>query len=107
MLSLFFEAAGQVAIVALLLGAGLPALFALGVRSFARARTASGPASTDTIDGGSGSRVLPQPVLRTLGVLCFALVVASVAIGLAVIIATGFGQELSFEHIIPTFVPKD
>lgn len=106
MLSLFFEAAGQVALVAILLGAGLPALFALGVRSFALARTAASPAAADTIDGTGAASSLPQPVLRTLGVLCFALVIASVLIGLAVIIATGFGQELSFEHIVPTFVPK-
>jgi hypothetical protein len=33
--------------------------------------------------------------------------VAAVAIGLTVIIATGFGQEVSFEHVFPTFVPKD
>lgn len=106
MLSLFFEAAGQVVLVALLLGAGLPALFAAGVRSFALARTAAGPASADTVDGRRGSG-LPRPVLRTVGVLCFVLVVGSVVIGLAVIIATGFGHQLSFEHVVPTFVPKD
>jgi hypothetical protein len=32
MLPLFLSAAGQVALVALVLGAGLPALFAVGVR---------------------------------------------------------------------------
>jgi hypothetical protein len=98
--SLFVEAAGQVALAALLLGAGLPALFAVGVRSFTLAGAGGGTAD------GERSRV-PVPVLRTVGVLCFVLVVAAVAIGLTVIIATGFGQEVSFENVFPTFVPKD
>ncbi|KZX20040.1 hypothetical protein [Rathayibacter tanaceti] len=94
MLSLFLSAAGQVALVAVLLGAGLPVLFALGVRSFA---VAGAP------DGAGG---LPAPILRGVGVLCFALVLAAVAIGLSIIIATGLGQSVSFEHLLPTFTPK-
>jgi hypothetical protein len=104
--NLFLEAAGQVALVALLLGAGLPALFAVGVRSFTLAGAAGGTAATSTT-GGAGHSRFPVPVLRLVGVLCFVLVVAAVAIGLTVIIATGFGQEVSFEHVFPTFVPKD
>lgn len=104
MFTLFLEAAGQVALVALLLGAGLPALFAVGVRSF----TLAG-ATRQTADGGqtaAPSRI-PAAMLRVIGALCYVLVVAAVVIGLTVIIATGFGQEISFEHIVPTFVPKD
>jgi hypothetical protein len=102
--TLFLEAAGQVALVALVLGAGLPALFAVGVRSF----TLAGSAGTSTGDGEatSPSRI-PVSMLRVIGILCFAVVVAAVAIGLSIIIATGFGQQVSFEHIVPTFVPKD
>jgi hypothetical protein len=100
--SLFLEAAGQVALVAVFLGAGLPVLFALGVRSFAVARTAGGAA-----DGAGTDHGLRQSLLRAGGILCFVLVVAAVAVGLTVIIATGFGQEVSFEHVVPTFVPKD
>lgn len=97
MLELFFAAAGQVALVALLLGAGLPALFAVGVRSF----TVAGAAQDS---GRSGS--VPVPLLRAFGVLCFVIVIAAVAIGLSIIIATGLGQQVSFEHVFPTFVPK-
>jgi hypothetical protein len=96
--TLFLEAAGQVALAALLLGAGLPALFAVGVRSFTLAGAAG---ETDT-----PSR-LSVPLLRAIGTVCYVLVVAAVVVGLSVIIATGFGQELSFEGIVPTFVPKD
>ena len=102
MLSLFLGAAGQVAIVALLLGAGLPVLFAVGVRSFALAG-ASPDTGADTAPSSGG---LPAPLLRALGVLCFVLVVGAVAVGLSVIIATGLGQAVSFEHVVPTFVPK-
>lgn len=104
MFSLFLDAAGQVAVAALLLGAGLPALFAVGVRSFTLASAAGRPGA----DGNTTTQSrLPVPVLRTIGTLCYVLVVLAVVIGLSVIIATGFGQELSFENVVPTFVPKD
>jgi hypothetical protein len=101
--TLFLDAAGQVALVALLLGAGLPALFAVGVRSFTLAGTAGRPgADGETITRSS----VPVPVLRAIGTLCYVLVIVAVVIGLSVIIATGFGQELSFDGLVPTFVPK-
>ncbi|WP_285037359.1 hypothetical protein [Plantibacter sp. ME-Dv--P-095] len=101
MFMLFLEAAAQVAVIALVLGAGLPALFALGVRSFA---VAGGAGSDDR--SGSGTPALPPALLRAIGVLCFAVVVAAVLVGLTIIVATGFGQEVSFDHVFPTFTPK-
>jgi hypothetical protein len=101
--TLFLDAAGQVALVALLLGAGLPALFAVGVRSFTLAGAARRPgADGETITRSS----VPVLVLRVIGTLCYVLVIVAVVIGLSVIIATGFGQELSFDGLVPTFVPK-
>ncbi|PPI67364.1 hypothetical protein C5E12_13465 [Rathayibacter rathayi] len=112
MLSLFLSAAGQVALVAVLLGAGLPVLFAVGVRSFAVA-SGAGAVGADALGAGAPAAGapaqrsgLPAPLLRGIGALCFALVVGSVVIGLSVIIATGLGQSVSFEHMIPTFAPK-
>jgi len=102
MFTLFLEAAGQVALVALLLGAGLPALFALGVRSF----TLAGAAGTGDSETTTQSR-LPAPLLRVIGALCYVLVVVAVVLGLSLIIATGFGQQISFEQFPPAFVPKD
>ena len=103
MFTLFLEAAGQVAVVALLLGAGLPALFAVGVRSFTLAGAGTGA------DGGESTAPsrIPSPLLRAIGAICYLLVVVAVVIGLTLIIATGFGQELNFDHIVPTFQPKD
>ncbi|SMH48475.1 hypothetical protein SAMN06295885_3052 [Rathayibacter oskolensis] len=98
MFPLFLEAAGQVALIALILGAGLPALFAVGVRSF----TVAGEEAS-----GERGRTIPVPLLRVLGALCFVIVVAAVVSGLSVIIATGLGQTVSFEHVFPTFTPKE
>ncbi|PPF69828.1 hypothetical protein C5C18_01810 [Rathayibacter tritici] len=110
MFSLFLSPAGQVALVAVLLGAGLPVLFAVGVRSFALASgavSAGAPAAGAPAAGAPTERSgLPAPLLRGIGVLCFALVVGSVVLGLSVIVATGLGQSVSFEHVIPTFAPK-
>ncbi|RUR03054.1 hypothetical protein [Labedella endophytica] len=103
MFALFLEAAAQVAVIALLLGAGLPALFALGVRSFA---LAGGAASVE--QGGPGTTPsMPAPLLRLIGAVCFAVVALALIVGLTLIIATGFGQEVSFVNVFPTFVPKD
>ncbi|MBT1635126.1 hypothetical protein [Clavibacter michiganensis] len=100
MLPLFLSAVGQVALVAVLLGAGLPALFALGVRSFALA-------SPDTSGRATGSGPgLPAPLLQLVGAVCYSVVVLAVVAGLTLIIATGLGQTVSFEHIIPTFTSK-
>lgn len=93
MFPLFLDAAWQVALAALVLGAGLPTLFALGVRSFVLA--------------GPEAPRQPRPALRIAGVVLFALVVAAVLVGLTVILATGFGKEVSFEHIIPMLVDKE
>jgi len=96
MLQLFAEAAVQVIVAAVILGAGLPVLFALGVRSIVLA----GPG------GGDVPRRAPRPALRVLGVLCFVLTLCAVAVGITLIVATGFGKEVSFEHIVPMLVDK-
>ena len=72
------------------------------VRSFAVAGGAGSAA-------GNGQRTptLPPALLRSIGVLCFAVVVAAVLVGLTIIVATGLGQEVSFDHVFPTFTPKD
>ena len=98
MWNLFSEAAWRVAVVSLVLGAGLPAIFALGVREIV---FASGEGSV------SGEAPRGAQLHRVLGWLCFAVVVLAVVIGLAIIIASGLGKQVTFEHlIIPTFVDK-
>ncbi|MFN8084730.1 MAG: hypothetical protein U0Q14_10930 [Dermatophilaceae bacterium] len=88
--------AWRVLLVGLLLGAGLPAVFALGIRSAAYA--VGGDAEV--------SRGRPHPLGRLLAVLCFALVLTGVAVGITYIVASGLGKTISFEHIYPVIVPK-
>ncbi len=102
MWQLFIDAAWQVAVYGLIFGAGLPALFAVGVRSTVLANHAQ-KGSTSSIGVTSS---LPPTVNRVVGVVCFALVVAAVAIGITLIIASGLGKEVSFQHIYPTLAPK-
>jgi hypothetical protein len=95
------QAAWKVLLVGLLLGAGLPALFALGVRSLAWG--AGGEAEVHE-DGTAAAR--PQPIGTVLGWVCFVIVLLGVVLGITFIVASGFGKALSFEHIYPTIVAK-
>jgi hypothetical protein len=96
-----FEAIWKVLLAGLILGAGLPLLFALGVRSLAWG--AGGDAEVHA-GGATGSR--PQPIGTVIGWLLFAVVLAGIALGITFIVASGFGKQLSFEHIFPTIVDK-
>jgi len=88
------EGAWKVLVAGLILGAGLPTLFALGVRSLAYGA------------GGSASGAPARPIGTLLGWACFAVVLLGVALGITFIVAGGFGKALSFEHIYPTVVDK-
>jgi len=90
------EGAWKVLAAGLILGAGLPALFALGIRSLAWG--AGGDAEVDAAP--------PNPAGKTLGYLLFAIVILGVLLGITFIVAGGFGKALSFEHIYPTIVDK-
>ncbi|GAA1611504.1 hypothetical protein [Actinoplanes couchii] len=81
-LMLALDGAWKVLATSLILGAGLPALFAAGVRSLASRRTAP------------------------LGYLCFAVVLIGVGLGITFIVASGFGKELNFDNVYPTVVDK-
>jgi hypothetical protein len=90
------EGAWKVLVAGLVLGAGLPLLFALGIRSLAYG--AGGDAEVH------GSR--PHPAGTVLGWVLFAVVLAGVLLGIAFIVASGFGKALSFEHVYPSIVDK-
>lgn len=100
MSTLFWHAlqgAGQVLMVGLLLGAGLPAVFALGIRALAWA------------EGGKAevSQARPRPIGKVLALVCFALVGAGVLFGLAVIVSGGLGVELGMDGLVPTTERED
>jgi len=94
-LTLAVEGAVRVLVIGLIFGAGLPAIYALGIRAMAYGQ------------GGEAevSHARPHPIGTVLGYLAFALVVAGVLLGLAVIIGTGLGMELEFTPW-PTLVEK-
>ena len=79
-----FAAIWQVLVVGLVLGAGLPALFALGMLSLSRGRMAG-------TDGHLRSDAPPVSSLGKIGaVVCFGLVVLTALFGIAVIV---FGDD--------------
>jgi succinate dehydrogenase/fumarate reductase cytochrome b subunit len=91
------EAAWKILLVGLVLGAGLPALFAVGVRSLAW-----GAGGTAEVSSEAG----PNPLGRPVAALCFLVVLAGIALGLTIIIAAGQGKIVSFDHVYPTIVDK-
>jgi hypothetical protein len=95
------EAAWKVLLAGLILGAGLPALFALGVRSLAYG---AGGDAEEHQAGVAGPRA--HPIGTIAGYVCFAVVLFGVALGITFIVASGFGKAISFEHVYPTIVDK-
>jgi hypothetical protein len=100
-LNLALQGGWKVLLAGLVLGAGLPLLFALGIRSLAWG--AGGDAEVHTT-GAAGPKA--NPAGTALGYLLFLIVLAGVALGITFIVAGGFGKALSFEHIYPTIVNK-
>jgi len=92
------EGAGKVLLASVLLGAGLPLLFALGVRALAYGA------------GGDAEPGVAGPPARRLGtvtgIILFGIVVLGVLLGIAFIVAGGFGKTLSFQHFYPAIVDK-
>jgi hypothetical protein len=81
-----FEALWQVLVVGIVLGAGLPALFALGIKALGTGRTLAADGATynepPTGAGRVGSTVL------------FAVCVAAILFGIFLVVATGFGIKV-------------
>jgi hypothetical protein len=97
---LSLQGAWELLYTGLILGAGLPILFALGVRLIAGREVATADA------GGSSAQSTPGALPKMLAGLCFALVALGVITGIITIIGAGLGKELSFENVYPTLVPK-
>ncbi len=95
MITLALDGAWKVLAAGLVLGAGLPALFALSVRGMAMA---NGTALLGATKARPWGRVLAWALL--------AVILLAVAYGLMFIVATGFGKTVSFEHVFPLIVDK-
>jgi hypothetical protein len=95
------EGAWKVLLASLLLGAGLPTLFALGIRSLAWGAGGDAEVHESGVTGPS-----PHRIGTVVGWLLFLIVLAGVVLGITFIVAGGSGKALSFEHIYPTIVNK-
>ena len=96
---LLLEGAGEVLVAGLVFGAGLPVVYALALRVLTIGATSyAGP------DGEIHSS--PRMSSRLFSGVLIAVVVAGVLLGLMIIVATGFGKEVTFDTIFPTLTDK-
>ena len=96
--TLALQGGWKVLLAGLVLGAGLPTVFGLGIRDLAFGQ------GGDAEVHDPGTAPAAHPVGRVIAVLCFAIVVVVVALGLTYIVASGLGKQLSFDHVDPTIV---
>ena len=93
-LLLALQAGAQVLFAALLLGAGLPVIFSLGMRALAYGAGGTAEVAVD---------MKPRPAGKVLAVVCFGVVILAILLGISWIVATGMGYSLVFDHLLPTF----
>ena len=87
----YLEAVFKVLVVGLILGAGLPAIFAVGLVAFSKG---SGE------DGAEGGAVVgPNPALKAVGLLLFALVIAVVVIAILFITKATIIHHFGFNPV--------
>lgn len=96
MIKLFFEDILLVLAVGVVVGAGLPAVFAAGIRALAWG--AGGDAEVSHEAG--------HPAGKVIAYLCFAVVLAVIAMGISIVVSSGLGYKVDFSHVIPTFHKK-
>ncbi|HZC51550.1 MAG TPA: hypothetical protein VE441_03510 [Mycobacterium sp.] len=92
------ETIWKVGVASLALGAGLPVLFALGIRSFAWG------------SGGDAevTHSRPNRVGKAVAVVIFLVVAYAIVAGIVYVIATGKGSnyDITFRHFIPEIYKK-
>ena len=98
-LELALQGAGKVLLAGLVFGAGLPVVYALAMRAL----TVGGRRVT-TEDGTV--RFEQSAAGRALAALLVLVLFGGVVLGLVLIVASGFGKAVSFEHVVPTIVDK-
>ena len=96
MIPLALEGAWKVLLAGLVLGAGLPVLYALSVRGMAMAKGAGAIIGEQTA----------KPVGKVIAWALLIVILLAVAYGISFIVATGIGKVVTFDHILPWFVDK-
>jgi len=98
-LQLLFDGASEVFVAGLVFGAGLPFVYAIALRVLTIGSTAYADPSGEI-------HSTPRMSSRLFAGVLIAVVVAGIVVGMMIIVATGFGKEVSFENIYPTIVDK-
>lgn len=91
-LAIAMDGAWKVLVAGLLLGAGIPTLFALAVNGLA---TAEG--------GDAAGGAPPRPVGKLVAAVIFVVILTLVAYGLAWLIFTSLGYKVGFSGPFPSF----
>jgi hypothetical protein len=99
--TLALQGSWKVLVASLVLGAGLPLIFALGIRSLAW-----GAGGEAEVHESGTVAAKANPAGTAIGWLLFLIVLAGVALGITFVVATGFGKVMSFDHIYPTIHSK-
>jgi hypothetical protein len=99
--TLALSGAWRVLLASLILGAGLPALFALGVRCLAY-----GSGGEAEVHESGVTAPTPRPAGTVVAWILFAVVLLGVILGITFIVASGFGKALSFAHVFPVIVDR-
>lgn len=94
------DATWRILLVGIVLGAGLPALFAVGIRTLAWG------VGGDAERHEEGVVLSSHAIGRVLAYLIFALVILIVLLGVGYIVAHGFGWTVTFNGLLPVFSPK-
>lgn len=94
------DATWRILAIGVLLGAGLPALFAVGVRALAWGTAAEGDAPDED------AKLEPTLAGRLVAYTMFAIVILAVLAGVGYIVAHGFGLKVTFDGLMPVITPK-
>jgi Trk-type K+ transport system membrane component len=95
-----FTDAIEVLIAGIIVGAGLPALFALGIKALAWGT------GGESEEHAEGELPKPHPVGRVIAVILFAIVIAIVALGITYIALHGLGWKVEFDGLMPVFTKR-
>ena len=98
-LNLLFQGASKVLVAGLVFGAGLPFVYAVAMRVLTIGATSYADETGDI-------HSTPRISSRLFAGLLIAVVVAGIVVGMMIIVATGFGKEVSLENVYPTIVDK-
>jgi hypothetical protein len=94
------DGAWRVLLIGLVLGAGLPTIFAFGIRALAWGT--GGDAEVHE----TGVVMKPHLMGRVVAYAMFSLVILSVLVGVGYILAHGMGWSITFNGLMPVVTPK-